>query len=262
MKFISVLIFLFTSISLAQTVSRIQGAEAMVNLEGHEGLVVGDRVHFLNSQLSTAGEGEVIRLSAGGKKALVKIASGKVTAGMTLEKISGTSKKETSTLTSNAAVARADGISYASLSERDRMILERGEISQTRYVIGGILATYPLGLGIGHAVQGRYTEKGWIFTVGELASLAVLMAGFGDCVDNWSSNKECNGSGGLVFAGVFGFVGFRIWEAVDAWAAPPEHNRRYRELKSRLLASEDTITFEPGFVPLAGGGALGFRMTF
>lgn len=56
MKVISVLIFLFSSISFAQTVSRIQGTEATINLEGHEGLNVGDRVHFLNSQLSTAGD--------------------------------------------------------------------------------------------------------------------------------------------------------------------------------------------------------------
>ncbi|AHZ86215.1 hypothetical protein Bb109J_c0872 [Bdellovibrio bacteriovorus] len=266
MKVISVLIFLFSSISFAQTVSRIQGTEATINLEGHEGLNVGDRVHFLNSQLSTAGEGEVLRLSAGGKKALVKIVSGKVKAGMTLEKISSSvsAPKETAAQSSAGAAMRADGISYASLSESDRAILERGEISQTRYVVGGILATYPLGLGIGHAVQGRYMEKGWIFTVGELASLMVLMAGFGDCVDDaWSSNNNCNNSGGLVFAGAFGFVGFRIWEAIDAWATPPEQNRRYRELKSRLPASEDTITFEPGFMPLAdGGGALGLRLTF
>ncbi|MFV3409919.1 hypothetical protein ACNH6C_15025 [Bdellovibrio bacteriovorus] len=268
MKFISVLIFLFSSISFAQTVSRIQGTEATINLEGHEGLIVGDRVHFLNSQLSTAGEGEVLRLSAGGKKALVKIVSGKVKTGMTLEKISGsvnaTSAKESSAQTATGSAVRADGISYASLSENDRTILERGEISQTRYVVGGILATYPLGLGIGHAVQGRYMEKGWIFTVGELASIAVFAAGMGDCVaSTWSSNNDnCNGSGGLLFAGAFAYVGFRIWEAVDAWATPPEQNRRYRELKSRLPASEDTITFEPGFMPLAGGGALGLRVTF
>ncbi|AFY00610.1 hypothetical protein [Bdellovibrio bacteriovorus] len=106
-------------------------------------------------------------------------------------------------------------------------------------------------------------EKGWIFTVGELASLMVFMAGVGDCVDDaWSSNSNCSNRGGLLFAGAFGFVGFRIWEAVDAWATPPEQNRRYRELKSRLPASEDTITFEPGFMPLAGGGALGLRVTF
>lgn len=266
MKFISVLIFLFSSVSFAQTVSRIQGTEATINLEGHEGLIVGDRVHFLNSQLSTAGEGEVLRLSAGGKKALVKIVSGKVKTGMTLEKISSSvsAPKETAAQSSAGTAMRADGISYASLSESDRTILERGEISQARYVIGGILATYPLGLGIGHAVQGRYMEKGWIFTVGELASIAVFAAGMGDCVaSTWSSNKDnCNGSGGLLFAGAFGYVGFRIWEAVDAWATPPEQNRRYRELKSRLPASEDTITFEPGFMPLAGGGALGLRVTF
>ena len=54
------------------------------------------------------------------------------------------------------------------LTEKDQEILEIGEISQTRYIIGGILGTYPIGLGVGHAVQGRWSQMGWIFTAGEL----------------------------------------------------------------------------------------------
>lgn len=157
---------------------------------------------------------------------------------------------------------RVDGISYSSLNQSDREILDRGELSTSRYVVGGILATYPLGLGIGHAVQGRYTEKGWIFTVGELASLTVLMAGFGDCAMSsaGADSSDCSKQGGLIFVGAMSYLGFRVWEAVDAWVVPLEQNRRYRELKSRLPSSE--ITFEPGFMPLAGGGALGLRVTF
>lgn len=38
------------------------------------------------------------------------------------------------------------------LNEQDKKILEIGEITTARYVTGGILRTYPLGLAIGHAI--------------------------------------------------------------------------------------------------------------
>jgi hypothetical protein len=147
-------------------------------------------------------------------------------------------------------------ITYSALSEKERDILQRGEITDTRYIVGGILGTYPLGFGIGHAIQGRYSDTGWIFTVGEMGSLAVMMAGVGDC---WSSGKSCS-SGGLMFLGLLGYAGFKVWEIADLWAGPPEHNRRYRELKNRL--GESSITFKPAFVPLADGGMLGLGVTF
>lgn len=54
------------------------------------------------------------------------------------------------------------------LTDKDKEILEIGEISTVSYVVGGVLGTYPVGLGIGHAIQGRWSQKGWIFTAGEL----------------------------------------------------------------------------------------------
>ncbi|WP_374001395.1 hypothetical protein [Bdellovibrio bacteriovorus] len=263
MKFVLFLSLIFSSVcSFAQSVIKVQGTEATVHLSADEVMKVGDRVHFLNSKLDTAGEGEITKISSGGKKALVKVVAGKVQAGMTFEKKAAKEAVTTADDSeSSMEVSKSDGISYASLSERDREILARGEISKGRYIVGGILGTYPLGFGIGHAIQGRYTEKGWIFTVGEAGSLAVLIAGMGSCMSSWHSDN-CNGNGGLIWIGAFSFIGFRIWEIVDVWAAPPELNRRYRELKSRLPASEGEITFEPGFMPLADGDVLGLRMTF
>lgn len=250
MRFLGLLFFLFSSVSFAQVVTSVQGAEANVNLQG---LVVkaGDRVQFLDSKLDVAGEGTVVRVSSGGSRALVKIVSGKVSQGMSFEKFQVVEAIA-------MPVTRTKRVSSAGLSDEDRRVLQIGEISQTRYIVGGILATYPLGFGIGHAVQGRYSDKGWIFTAGELASIAVMFAGFGDC--SYSSNRYESCSGGLVVLGAFAFVGFRIWEAIDAWAVPPEHNRRYREIIAREPASE--VTFQPGIVPLADGGMLGLRVTF
>lgn len=257
MKYLIFTAALFCSLlSYAQTVNSIKNNQAMVTLDGNEGLQKGTAVQFLNHDLEVVGHGEVTKISNGGKKALIKIQAGKVQPGMTLEKVPAPNQVDSAAATS----APAPSISYAALSDKDKDILARGEITRTRYVVGGILGTYPLGLGIGHAVQGRYTEKGWIFTVGELASIAALAAGLGNCT--WSSydNDNCENSGGLIFLGLFGYVGFRIWEIIDVWAAPPEHNRRYHQLKSMYPGSE--ITFQPGFIPMAGGGGLGFQMTF
>lgn len=148
-------------------------------------------------------------------------------------------------------------MSYASLSEKEKDILYRGEISEGRYIAGGIIGTWPIGLGVGHAIQGRYTDKGWIFTVGELGAAMVMISGMGDC---WTGSRyeACNGSNLAI--GAFALVGFKIWEIVDLWAGPPEHNRRFRELKNRL--GEGQVTFQPALLPMASGGMLGMRITF
>ncbi len=75
--------------------------------------------------------------------------------------------------------------------------------------LGGVLGTYPLGLGIGHAIQGRYLSKGYIFTIGELASVAVITAGLSDCtIDLFTDNSTCNS--GLISLGFGALFGFRI----------------------------------------------------
>jgi len=151
-------------------------------------------------------------------------------------------------------------ISYDSLSEEDKKIVDRGEISTARYVVGGILGTYPLGFGIGHAIQGRYMDMGYIFTIGELGSIAVFLAGIGQCADtaNWRSNSaSCNST--LIGLGLGALVGFKIWEIIDLWATPPELNDRYHRLKRRM---GEELTFEPTLLPLADGGMLGLRITF
>lgn len=175
---------------------------------------------------------------------------------MTLEKKTlGATKEKTLEKNNN----RNEQISYSSLSERERKILQIGEITPTRYVVGGILGTYPLGFGIGQAIQGRYLDTGWIFTVGEAASIVLMVSGVRDC---WQGSyyESCN-DGGAIVAGAIGFIAFKVWEIVDLWAVPPEHNRRYREIRSRM--GEDQITFHPALLPIASGGAmLGLRITF
>lgn len=121
------------------------------------------------------------------------------------------------------------------LTENDQKVMEVGEISTARYITGGILGTYPIGFGIGHAVQGRWTQGGWIFTAGEVGSLGLLLAGIAGCVDNAFNSDNCSGGeAALITTGIIGFVGFRIWEIIDVWAVPPGHNKKFRELKDYI----------------------------
>lgn len=116
------------------------------------------------------------------------------------------------------------------LTDDERELLEKGYISPGRYVTGGVLAT-GLGWGVGHAIQGRWGERGWIFTVGEAASFATLVYAM---AEGFSCNSNCDRYGTWMLVGALGLVGFRTWEILDAWIAPPRHNRRLRDLHLRM----------------------------
>lgn len=88
-----------------------------------------------------------------------------------------------------------------------------------KYITGGVLGS-TIGFGIGHAVQGRYGDKGWIFTAGEAAGLTAMVAGLASCKDETQSDgskeKKCS-QDGLIGLGAAALIGFHIWEIVDAW---------------------------------------------
>lgn len=130
----------------------------------------------------------------------------------------------------------------AQLSADDAAILQQGEISDGAHIGGGVAALF-FGFGIGQAVQGRYSETGWIFTLGESASVALLIYGvvqaFGDCTATdefgFCTSRESNSTGGVAIAGgLIGLLVFRVWEIVDAFSGPTKHNARVRNIKMRL----------------------------
>ena len=153
-------------------------------------------------------------------------------------------------------------------------LLARGEISIGRYITGGILA-YGVGFGVGHAVQGRWSDQGWIYTVGESASLIAIMYGLtqladgrnnfdGTYQDDYQENQRDRRGRNYALAGIVGLVGFRIWEVVDAWAAPPFHNRKVRALKRQLGLAPPELGFylAPPQNPSASGGVAGLSLSF
>ncbi|HRO67093.1 MAG TPA: hypothetical protein PL182_05980, partial [Pseudobdellovibrionaceae bacterium] len=81
---------------------------------------------------------------------------------------------------------------------------------------------------IGHAVQGRYGDKGWIFTTGEVAGLTALAIGLGSCKDETQSDgskeKKCS-QDGMIGLGFAALIGFHVWEIIDVWTgARPVEN--------------------------------------
>lgn len=94
-------------------------------------------------------------------------------------------------------------------------------IENTRYITGGVVGTL-WGFGIGHAVQGRYRQDGWKFTVGEAVGSLLLLINMGEC---FPENRPCGSALGINFGLeiLTGFAlvgGFRIWEIIDLWVAP------------------------------------------
>jgi hypothetical protein len=161
----------------------------------------------------------------------------------------------------------ADGWSVAPkpaprLTVDERELLARGEISSGQHVGGGLVGTF-VGFGIGHAVQGRYIDRGWIFTLGELASMGALVAGVSSCLqDSISSRGSRSCDDTFIIGGLVGLLGFRIWEIVDVWGGPAWHNERVRELRERAPKgpSWDRASFYGA--PAAGGGRAGLVLRF
>ena len=124
----------------------------------------------------------------------------------------------------------------AQLTLDEQYLLERGYITQSQHVGGGIVSLF-FGFGIGQAIQGRWSETGWIFTLGEAATGTLFVYGMvdllGNCFEGCSEQRERRGVT-LMLGGLLGMAAFRVWEIVDAFTGPPAHNRRLHHLHMRL----------------------------
>jgi hypothetical protein len=122
--------------------------------------------------------------------------------------------------------------SYAPTPE-ERDLLASGVIGDGATIAGGLLSIYP-GFGIGQAVEGRYREIGYIFTVGELAAYGGAIGSVISLID--CANENCHNDNGallLLTGSALAYAGLHIWEIVDAFTAPSEHNRRVHALRRR-----------------------------
>lgn len=158
------------------------------------------------------------------------------------------------------------------LSDDELELLGDGEISTGQHVVGSLLALSP-GFGLGHMVQGRWMERGWIFTVGEAASMALFVSGIeGTLVCDSYDPGPPNGDGPYapshgcqddsrsnewrLAVGIGAYIGLRIWEIADAITAPTDHNRRVRALRSRIRQESGGVVVAPFLAPAREGGAM------
>ena len=154
------------------------------------------------------------------------------------------------------------------LSSDEADLLERGEVGDAAW-IGGGLAAMLIGFGVGQAIQGRWGEQGWVFTLGEPVAVTVMTVGavevFTDCTDRCTQTND-RGAWMLV-GGLLGFIGLRAWETLDAFVTPPADNVRLRELRQRLglPPTQAAYRLAPYLAPArgsAGGGVAGVMLSF
>jgi len=154
------------------------------------------------------------------------------------------------------------------LTVDEQWLLERGYISDGETMGGGVVALL-FGWGLGHVVQGRWSQKGYIFTAGEGISGAVMvyaMVGLmGDCFEGCSEQREDRYVTLLAASAIAAGV-FRIWEIYDAFAGPGEHNARLTQLRVRLGLPQPLYTrITPYIAPSRdrdGGGVAGISLRF
>jgi hypothetical protein len=125
-------------------------------------------------------------------------------------------------------------------------------VSEIQMIVGPPTAAL-VGFGLGHVVEGRWHEKGWIFTAGETASMSLLIvSSIGTECDH-----NCSLYGAAFYSGLITMMGFRIWETIDSVNGARAKNRRIRQAH----AERDTrLGF--GIAPHRDGAIAGLTLRF
>jgi len=142
------------------------------------------------------------------------------------------------------------------LTPEEQSLLAEGEISIGIHA-GGVAADWLIGFGIGQAIQGRWSDTGWIFTLGEVGGLGMLIYGVTQLCWDLNSANTCddNNAGVFFVGGLVAYMGFHVWSIVDAAIGPAKHNRKVRELKRRIGLPVEAHRVIPYTMPTPGGGA-------
>lgn len=82
------------------------------------------------------------------------------------------------------------------------------------------------GFGMGHAIQGRYYDEGWKWTVIDTSLIATLAIAAHNCPNRGlstsgsieTSAQTSSGCDLVLPIGVLSFVGARVWQSVDLWS--------------------------------------------
>lgn len=151
------------------------------------------------------------------------------------------------------------------LTAEEMETLSIGYITDGQYIGGGVASLF-VGFGVGQAVEGRWHDTGWIFTLGEPVAFGVFIYGLMQnigCIgtSGGCSNNHDAGSTAIV-VGAVSLVGLRLWEVIDAFVGPSRHNERYRALQMRLGNPMPAYTYRPFVAPSNGGAVAGLSLSF
>ena len=91
-------------------------------------------------------------------------------------------------------------------------------ISNGRYIGGGVASIF-LGFGIGHAIQGRWGERGWTFTLLDTIGVSGMIASSVALRDDIREGVLIGGFVGSILI----FVTSKIWSIADAWVLPSQY---------------------------------------
>jgi hypothetical protein len=149
----------------------------------------------------------------------------------------------------------------------DDKLITQGEIGDgTRW--GGIVTASVLGFGAGQAVEGRWHDTGWIFTIGESASAGVVIGGFAAALSQCplyfqsQDTTGCKVADGVAIGGLIAWGALRVAGIVDASMGPSIHNRHVREARQRLARSGRAGQMTPYFAPTSQGEIAGLAGSF
>ena len=156
---------------------------------------------------------------------------------------------------------------YSLLTPEERELLLQGEINGGQVALGALVSGW-LGFGIGHAVQGRYADVGWKFTIGEVATLGGFFVGLSMALeDDLNSTRDQDDSGETIMVvSLIGYGVLRVWEFIDTIAGPSVHNRKVRAAKWKAYGGQPPPRYGFFVAPTNtagnGGGVAGLSMRF
>ena len=136
------------------------------------------------------------------------------------QKISNEIYKEESTLPLDTPTSR-----YSTTQQADLMVNSLGAITGTVF-----------GFGLGHAIQGRYRETGWKWTVADVTSIsAIAITSSKYCNsetsyqgDNPTTTLNCKNN--IPSYAILTYIGLRVWQSVNLWSNlnTSEYNQKYQ----------------------------------
>ena len=164
----------------------------LAQLKNAASLKKGDELALVNKKGSIRGKAEILKINKKSKKAILKF---------------------------NKKVKKGTKLALLDDSFISRNIASVQSISKGRYyssvVVGGVV-----GFGTGHWIQGRYLERGWIFTLAPIVAVALGYATSlinDEIIHNTGyGTTEANISEAMVL----GILGIKIWETYDLWKLP------------------------------------------